>query len=325
MKLSILILSYNERVFLSEAIESCMNQQLGDDYEIIIGDDGSSDGSIDTIKEYSQKFPQIISYFVMDRSDAVNVIPSIRASNVLKRAFKCAKGEYITVLSGDDLNLGRARLKSQVDFLDRNPRVMSCYVDYKMFWEDGQERDNVLNASLNERVFWGFQYVHISCFVFRRECLTNLLNRFCDDTGLAFSILKTGKSKHIGQIGFGYRQRPASIMHEADPLELSILELALYQDCLNAGGLRIASMSRFARPLGYVYQHRQELSKEKYRKYLNSCGQYSNDILGQISKLDSNAKGKNQILLRYFTGKCYWLFFKCARKANLMINQLLNR
>ena len=48
MKLSIIIVSYNESRFLEKAVGSCLDQDYDDD-EIIIGDDGSDDGSVDII------------------------------------------------------------------------------------------------------------------------------------------------------------------------------------------------------------------------------------------------------------------------------------
>ena len=52
-------MSYNEKEYLEEAIQSCLCQDVSD-FEIIIGDDGSSDGSIELFEAYAAKFPKII-------------------------------------------------------------------------------------------------------------------------------------------------------------------------------------------------------------------------------------------------------------------------
>lgn len=312
MKLSIIIVSYNEGGFLSATIESCLQQKF--DYEIIIGDDGSTDGSIELIKEYVAKYPDIIKYFVMDRNDAKDIIPSIRVSNVLKKAFEISNGEYLTVISGDDINLTKDRYLMQVSFLDSNRQYCSCYTDYKKFWNDGQEVVCSLRASLNENIFWACQYVHVSCFVFRNKCLNNILDRFCDDTGLIFSILNTGKSKHLKCLGFGYRQRDKSIMHESDKVELALLEMALLQDCLNHGGMYNSSLSRFAKPLQYLCNNRELVKATKYKKYLDSNSIYPNDITSKIF-MDEQA-------IRYLLYKCklYEFYYRIVRKVNILIN-----
>lgn len=317
MKLSIVIVSYNELDYLEESIKSCMNSNC--DYEIIIGDDGSTDGSIELIAKYSKRYPGKIKFFVMDRVEIKSVkdiIPSIRVSNVLKRAFDICQGEYITIISGDDVNTLPNRYIKQVEFLDNNFKYSSCYIDYKKFWNDGSEENCRLRASLSENIFWAIQYVHISCFVFRRDCLNNILDRFCDDTGLIYSILVTGKSKHLSMDGFGYRQRDKSIMHEADRIELSLLEIALFQDCLNHGAMKRSSFSRFYKPLQYLRANRSSIITGKYDKYINNCSGYPNDILQQIIEDNSS------ITMFVIKGYVYCQIYKIFRKIVLILNML---
>lgn len=66
IKLSIIIVSYNEAEYLPECFESILKQNMDFDYEVIVGDDGSSDNSLDVIKSYQTKFKHF-SYFVQDR------------------------------------------------------------------------------------------------------------------------------------------------------------------------------------------------------------------------------------------------------------------
>lgn len=116
VKVSIVIVSYNEKSYLQQAIESCLNEDYEDEFEIIIGDDGSNDGSIDIIQQYATQYPDKIRYFVMDRTDVVDIIPSIRASNVIKTAFSKSDGEYLMVMSADDLIVDKSKIKRQIVF-----------------------------------------------------------------------------------------------------------------------------------------------------------------------------------------------------------------
>ena len=286
-KLSIIVVSYNEAAFIGEALDSILTQACDFDYEIIVGDDGSTDGSLEIIEAYEKSHPDVIRHFVMDRGDTRNLIPSLRVSNLMKRGFSMSRGTYCAALSGDDLFLKKDGLQQQVDFLDRHPAYASCYTDFKKFGPNQEDKVCRTRGSLSRGAFWGVHYVHLSCFVFRKEVLGCLLDRFCDDTGLLFSILKTGKTRHLSILSFGYRQRDASIMHEADPLELSILELMLYQDVLNAGGFSAGSLARFSLPLKYAYLHRKDLENEKYQKYRSSCKGRNCDLLSELAQYDS--------------------------------------
>lgn len=324
MKLSIIIVSYNEKKYLPAAIESCLKQKSDFDIEIIVGDDGSDDGSIEIINDYREKYKECIKYFVMDRTNAVNVIPSIRVSNVLKQAFKLAEGEYLMVMSGDDLLINETKIMNQVKFLEKHNQYASCYTDYKKFWGDGREINCIMRSTISRYSFWSSQYMHISCFVFRRSALNHLLNRFCDDTGLIFSIFCAGKSKHIPLMGFGYRQRSESIMHETDKIELSILELALFQDILNYNGYKNSSLSRFCKPLQYLFALRESLSDKKYSKYLSSCSQYKYNLLEKLNCYDSLPEKEKKDLIRLVRKSIFYKnFFGIIRKVDVGINMIL--
>lgn len=311
MKLSVIIVSYNEEKYLSQAIESVLQQNISD-MEIIIGDDGSCDESLNIIKKYAKQ-QNNISYFVMERKENDIFVPSYRVSNVIKRALSIAKGEYIICLSGDDYFNDSNALKKQLDFLmnDITKKYSACITNFRKVWDDGQE-ELMRQVKLPEELYWSGSYIHLSCFMFRKEVYeqNKLLERFCDDTGLEYSLIKCGKWKYLNDVAFSYRQRDKSIMHEADILELSIIELLLYQDILNKYKKENYSRSRFFRPLKYVFDNRRQLNDEKYRKYVLDASKYQNNIIDRIKKYDEGTfiqKIRFHIELRWsqFLAKMY--------------------
>ncbi len=279
MKLSIIIISYNESKYLGDAIESCLKQNGDHELEIIIGDDGSNDCSIDIIREYQDNYPEIIKYFIMERNNPQNVIPSLRVSNVIKRGFSLSTGDYLMVMSGDDLLVDEDKCKTQLDFLEQAPGYSASYTNYMKFWDSG-EQEIMNNYQLGSNaLFWSRFYAHITCFVFRRTVLENLTKTFCDDTGLIFSILKTGKIRYLPIVAFGYRQRPVSIMSSSNEMELNLLELLLLQDLLESKGYFFSSLSRCSKPLDFVYKNRGLLTDRKYEKYLIHSREYKFNII----------------------------------------------
>ena len=317
--LSIIMVSYNEKEYIEEAIQACLHQNGIEEIEIIIGDDGSSDGSSSVIEDFSREYPDTIKYFIMDRNPNEKIVPSVRVSNVIKRAISYAEGKYFLITSADDVIIGDNRLVSQIQLLNNQPNICAVYCDYKIFWPDQTEKYLKVSSSLSRKVFWGCHYVHISCFVFRRCVIDNLLETLCDDTGVLFSILKTGKVKHMDLVGFAYRQRDKSIVHEADKMELAILELLLYQDVLNSGGFRISSLSRFSKPLDFVYKNREFLKNTKYEKYKEIGRKKGNDILSEMKELDDRVFKKIYywILIRW--ALILRLFFRLCRKVEKAI------
>lgn len=306
MKLSVIIVSYNEVEYISEAFESCLKQSF-QDFEIIIGDDGSSDGSLELIQQYTDRYPEKVKYFVMDRPEGEIILASYRVSNVIKRALDMAQGEYVLCLSGDDFYHDYRIFEDQVGFLDRDykKKYSACVSNYQLYWNDGKKEECTFVPYPNT-LSWSGEYVHLSCFMFRKSVYDQgaFLNHFCDDCGLTYSLAFTGKWKYIDRNVFSYRQRGKSIMHAADELELRVLEVMLYQDVSIKHKLMPQSYARFYGAIKYVYKHHTELKEKRYEKYRIKSSEYINDMIGFLEKYDSASFCKKGV---------FFLFLKRAQ------------
>lgn len=319
MKLSVILASYNENQYLDESITSCLEQSFKD-FEIIIGDDGSDDGSLDTIKNYANKYSNI-RYFVMNRTDVKDLIPSIRVSNLIKRAISQAKGEYIICLSGDDYFVGNNVFTTHIANLDKdvNHKYSASVANYAKVWSDGKKQ--VINArKLPSRNYWATDYLHLSCFMFRKEIYDSglFLDNFCDDTGLQYTLACEGNFIYTNQVMFAYRQREKSIVHESDKTELYLMEIALYNDILNhSKQLPIASLSRFSGPLNYFSTNSIDLKNLKYQKYLKLLTNH------KLSKLFSASKqAKITISLLALASKIIALCYRVGNKIFYTYNRV---
>lgn len=109
---SILMPAYNHEHFISQAIESALNQKTTFPFELLIHDDKSTDKTRDIIDEYKSKFPDIIITIYQDQNQGL--IKSYR--NLLH----IAKGKYIAILESDDCWTDEYKLQKQIDFLENN-------------------------------------------------------------------------------------------------------------------------------------------------------------------------------------------------------------
>ena len=116
-KLSVVIVTFNHERYIAEAIDSVLMQEVDFSYEILIGDDGSSDRTPEIVKEYASKWDCIIP---ICRDE--NIGPNRNAFDVLMRT----KGEYIAFLDGDDYWTDPLKLQTQVDFLDSHKEFIGC-------------------------------------------------------------------------------------------------------------------------------------------------------------------------------------------------------
>ncbi len=120
---SIAIITYNQREFLRECIESCLEQDY-QNIEIVIADDGSTDGTHDMLNAYNEKYP---GKFVLRLSRENQGIT--KNSNLAH--FACS-GKYIAWMGGDDLMLP-GKISTQVKFMEKNPTCAICYHDLVVF------------------------------------------------------------------------------------------------------------------------------------------------------------------------------------------------
>lgn len=286
-KFSFIIISYNEKEYLTQAIESCLKQKLRD-FEIIIGDDGSSDGSLELIEKYAAKYPGVIRYFVSERTGVCtkDVIASLRVSAVITRALEMAAGEYCIILSGDDYFYENSFLTDAVDYLDKHPDYVAYVGGYEKVWPD--QPSVKFYSEYAPKLYWAGQYIHLTAFVFRKSVFDQgaFLQRFCDDAGLVYSLAFSGKWKYDHRMVFAYRQRSSSIMHTVDQMEFRLVELMILQDVLCKGFLYTQSMAHFAKSLRYVFKHREKIDEEKYKKYVENCRQYEHNVIQQLYEYD---------------------------------------
>lgn len=115
---SVIVLTYNHEKYIKQALDSILSQKVNFDYEILIGDDASTDNTVKVLKEYKSKFPNIIKLFLNE----VNLGATRNAYNLLINA----KGKYLATCEGDDYWTDDNKLQIQVEFLEKNKNLVGC-------------------------------------------------------------------------------------------------------------------------------------------------------------------------------------------------------
>ena len=111
---SICCIAYNQQKYIRQALESFLMQRTDFNFEVIIHDDASTDGTTEIIREYESKFPGIIKPIFQ----TINKYQSEGLNFQFKYVFPKAKGKYITFCEGDDYWIDPLKLQKQVDFLE---------------------------------------------------------------------------------------------------------------------------------------------------------------------------------------------------------------
>lgn len=116
VKVSVLMLTFNHENFIAKAIESVVCQKFEYPFELIIHDDASTDNTQAIIREYAEKYPNIIRPIYQKENQF-----SAGRGIIHRFLGPMTKGEYICYLEGDDFWIDENKLQEQYDFITRHP------------------------------------------------------------------------------------------------------------------------------------------------------------------------------------------------------------
>lgn len=119
---SICMLTYNHAPYIEKTLLSIIEQEVDFNYEILVHDDASTDGTIEVLNKYAAIYPRIVKIIIQKEnlwSKGVN--PSVFFN------YPRANGKYITWCEGDDNWTDPLKLQQQVDILELNPGIDLCF------------------------------------------------------------------------------------------------------------------------------------------------------------------------------------------------------
>lgn len=131
---SIICNTYNHKNFIESAIKSFIFQETNFKYEILIHDDASTDGTADIIREYENKYPDLIKPIYQSENQF-----SQKKGIMRNFQYPRVKGKYIALCEGDDCWISANKLQKQVDFMETNPEcTLICHNSKRINYETGK-------------------------------------------------------------------------------------------------------------------------------------------------------------------------------------------
>lgn len=234
VKLTVTITNYNQKDYIEDAVDSILKQELDYSYEILIGDDGSTDGSWELLQEkYGDN--DNIKMYRMSRDDSIKEFSNWRHVRLICFLLKRSRGEYISILDGDDFYSSRDGFQRKIDFLElkENKDCIACTSATIFTGQKGEEPQEI-PASLTYRkltikdVFFSKEkfYFHIATCVFRRSVLKHIDFKTPEllgaDQAILYFILHYGKLYVMPEYDFTYRILSDSIWHKGNKAEHAI-------------------------------------------------------------------------------------------------------
>ena len=239
-KVSVLITFYNQEGYVARALQSVLDQKTDFAFEVLVGDDGSTDGTQDIVKQWMEKNPGRIELYVMDRAPGKH-IGTFRVARNRLNLLKHVKGEYFIYLDGDDYYDCPEKLQKQVEILDapENQDCVACGHNTDMLYPDGTRRP-ILPPEMKEgkyspKIYWKDRYIHTDALLVRSSVIptfpVKLLENNFDDNLITFSAIQNGNIYYVPQSWAVYVQTQHGLWTGEKVIVNHIRNMFLYDLC----------------------------------------------------------------------------------------------
>lgn len=233
MKVSFLITYYNQREYVEQSIESILKLKKPVDWEILVGDDGSTDGTIDIVNEYVKQYPNNIKLYIMPR-DLTKKYDSVkRASSNRLNILKRATGNYFCVLDGDDFFCDKDFMEDALKVFEKHKEITVVAFGYRYVIDGVEGNEKVLpvkDGLVNKKEYLRKYYVPAGACVHKicwnAERLKYIQDGgYFDDNDILINSLNYGEMYSINRAIYAYRQTENSVYNRMDKLEQAVLNV----------------------------------------------------------------------------------------------------
>lgn len=215
-KVSVCIQAYNHVHYIRQCLDSILTQVTDFSYEIILGEDESSDGTRHLCLEYADRFPDKIRLFLRSRKDVIYVNGAATGRYNFLENLKTARGKYIALCDGDDFWTDSLKLQKQASYLDQHIRCSAVFTDNIGVDRSGkfikeQRRVPPGIKSIETSLLLQGNVIHTSSFMFRADILTDKVIRFVrpmpyGDMAIFLAASTFGPIRHIPDLTSAYRR-----------------------------------------------------------------------------------------------------------------------
>lgn len=246
---SICCITYNHAPFIRQCLDGFLMQK-GVNYEILIHDDCSTDGTTEIVKEYAAKYPDLI----FPLYESINQFTNPDRTELLDFFnYRRARGKYIAYCEGDDYWTDPLKLQKQVDFMEANPEYSVCFhgvevndVRIGKRWIPDYHLANNEDGLDIPRIAFTTPYIQPLTMLFRVSMFSFDWSKQYHgyrDTHEIYHLLRAGKGRFLNFDGGQYNMHKGGISAGVDTLQHCLEEhlhvTELYQNNRDDKELRV--------------------------------------------------------------------------------------
>ncbi len=201
---------FNHEPYLRDCLEGFVMQQTNFPFVAIVHDDASTEGSVAIIREYEEKYPDIIKPIYETENQYSKHDGSL--GRIMSAAIEATGAKYVAMCEGDDYWTDPLKLQRQVDFMEADSNYSMCTENSLVVFSDGLSRDfsdaNTRDVTMEELLF--VRQFHTSS-VLMRASLFSCINKLDGpkfDTFIWAFMAQHGKVHYENIISSVYRRGP---------------------------------------------------------------------------------------------------------------------
>ena len=123
-KVSVCVITYNQEKYIRQCLQSIVDQETDFDFEVIVADDCSKDGTREIVQSFTKKYPAMVRSIYQEKNTG--------GTKNLIDVYAATRGQYVAHMDGDDFMLPE-KLKTQANQLERNPDCSICFHEVKRY------------------------------------------------------------------------------------------------------------------------------------------------------------------------------------------------
>lgn len=228
MDISVIVVTYNQESTIRRTLDSILSQITEADYEIVIGDDCSSDGTLRICQEYAERYPDKIVYLRRDRNMGV-------VGNYFDCMARC-RGRFLADCAGDDYWTDERKLQKQFEIMAANPEVSAVFTDWLSVNSETGELSRQKDAcqwaapktfaegELLADIFSHKIWLHLCTALYRKDIITEEVKKApevftdpdfsCEDFQILLALAKGGKIVWSPDVTLHYSIGHDSVSHK---------------------------------------------------------------------------------------------------------------
>lgn len=228
--ISVIVCTYNQEDTIARTLDSVLAQRCHVPFEIVIGEDCSTDGTLAVCQTYAKQYPHIIRIIAHQHNKGIQ-------DNYFDCLLEC-QGKYIADCAGDDFWIDPLKLEKEVRIMEADEHIMLVHTGWNYFDEKSGKTEIALNPYNPKKLSNGkqllstiitqtyFPVVHLCTSLYRRDAIIHAYNEDtelfrnkeygCEDLQIVCALAHAGNIAYLPDITLNYSVNHTSISSSHD-------------------------------------------------------------------------------------------------------------